>query len=231
MQIKEIPAYSLSFDTYIQPIASRTRLENMKTKLYLSWLLFFCTGVVSAQSHTDILAIAQAGFRGYLEQIPPGQEPRYGFENREEIGKARLGKPYQVVTLTNEFLSDTEIIPGKNYLVPAGEWRVAVMVDNEPRVLVTLAEMDGKWEVVGMGAAALAKDIGKLEQVHASSELWGQILRVYPLKSDYLITTPDASSGQIQVCPLMHSYNALNQSAVYPLQPFYSLLRSAISNH
>gem|GEM_PF-3115706 len=70
--------------------------------------------------------------------------------------KVKLGKPYQLMTLSEDFFTDPAL-KQKDYVVSSGEWRIPMIIDKEYRALLTVSNVDGNWKVVGLGATSLAK--------------------------------------------------------------------------
>ncbi len=133
---------------------------------------------VSVDSITaDMYRFAQNELPGILEQIPVSHEKKYGFSNREEFKKVKLGIPYQ------EFSLDEE--------VPTGYWRLPVTIDGENRALLRLKAVDGEWTFSGFGAARLARELGFFENNYTKSKpSWGRIVRDFTMQCDYVQFEP-----------------------------------------
>ena len=184
--------------------------------------MIFSSLLVFAQGDNlkDVLAVANAGYKDCLEKIPNGQEVSWGFNNRDEFTIAKVGKPYQTVTLNKGFFNDT-ILSENNYLVFNDEWRVPIMVNGEYRTLLRVIRIKGKWEVTGLGANVLAKELGKFENEHPSVKQYGMILRVYQMVSDFILLPIDNSSSIMNIYPLASAKTALSEKENG--KTFYSL--------
>lgn len=154
----------------------------------------------------DVVLAANKGLASYLEKIPKGKENWYGFKNRNEFAIAKLGKPYQITTLSKEFYTDKQL-SSKNYVVPTGECRVPIIVNGQYRALLTVGFMNGVWKVVGLGAAGLAKDIGEFEKKYPSSNKSGTLLNIIDLQVDFILYTQNNSSD-LQAYPLSSARTA-----------------------
>ncbi len=139
-----------------------------------------------AQNHREILVAAGEGISEYLEKIPEGQEALFGFYNRSEFSRAGLGRPYQVMVLDPLFF-EKDLEPGRDYLRAAGEWMVPVAVDGYYRSVLTLALMEGEWQVVGLGAAGLARELQDMEGRLGDPDAPGRLLVVHPLTADFVL--------------------------------------------
>jgi len=143
----------------------------------------------------------------WLMKIPGGNEPGYGFKNRDEFSLATLGKPYQVFTLSRDFFYE-EIQPGKNYLEETGEWRIPVMVDQENRAVITVFKKENQWKIVELGARVLAREFQEFEKYPELSKADNlRLLRVFQLQSDFLFSgDPSSTSGEIIVFPMRSAF-------------------------
>jgi hypothetical protein len=151
-----------------------------------------------SQEVTRVLEAARARLAFLLDRIPVGFEKHYGFRNRVEFGRASAGAPFRVVTL-----ADGDIRLGTYRPLPVGVWRVPVVVDDEHRALVTVARMQGSWRAVEIGAAVLAKDLEHTLGQVGGAPAQRTILRVYPLRSDFLILAHrDARPEEGSIHPL-----------------------------
>src|SRR3989442_72707 len=126
----------------------------MKNKILTLGYIILAAGNIFSQENIlqNVLDAAHYGLSDYLNKIPNGEESKYGFNNREEFSLAQCGKPYEIFSLTKEFFSDENLADKRNYLVSTGEWRIAVTMKGENRVILTVAKMNGAWEVVCLGS-------------------------------------------------------------------------------
>jgi len=176
----------------------------------------------------------------WLQKIPAGQEDRYGFSSRGEFNSSHPGDPYAVYTLSEDFFTRKETA---NYLKPAGEWRVPVVVDNQDRALLTVIQDGEAWTIVDLGASVLARELqesrqsGKLQPPGKSSMPGSKnlkILRVYQLHSDFVFLD-DASlpPGELRVIPLHSAYlnlKRLNSDSrgIWTLSEILDMIREAL---
>ncbi len=173
-----------------------------------------------------ISQVARAEMLDYLNKIPVGQEGMFGFNDRSEFLKAEIGCPYEMITLTNDFINDPQFFSDKNYLVSTNNWRVPILVSNEARALLTVSNIANEWRVVKIGAKGLAFELQMLNQDNRfSGDL--KILRVFQLKSDFLLT-----EGNI-VYPLTSGKKLfeikLTDNVTYSLEDMLMLLKNKIT--
>jgi hypothetical protein len=79
---------------------------------------------------------------------------------------------------------------------------VPLSIDNDYRILVNVSKMYGEWKTVGIGSASLASEIGEMEKQIGTTNQLGMILRIYQLKSDFILYFPDDSSSELFAYPL-----------------------------
>ena len=160
------------------------------------------------EDEKKVVATAVSGLHEWLEKVPKGKESLYGFNSRAELDMATVGKPYQVKTLSKDFFSDKGLA-AKDYIIPTGEWRIAVTVNGEYRTLLTIAPMNGAWQIVDFGGGGLARELGEFEKKHPSAHQVGFLLKVYQLQSDFVILNTNEQASSMQVFPLTSANKAL----------------------
>ncbi len=155
-----------------------------------------------------VIKIAQDNLTTSLAKIPEGQEKLYGFTNREEFRTSSIGKPYRVITFSNDYYNE-ETLSDKNYILIQNEWRVPVTVDGKNRLLFTVSQQDTTLEVVDLGGAVLAKELQEKDNNVLSGSHY--LLRIYPLTIDFLVeVTPGGSLANATYIPLTSAAIAIN---------------------
>jgi hypothetical protein len=184
----------------------------MKVKLLSIALFLFCLAPAFGQEQAkEALSAARSGYRDYLQKIPHGQEKDFGFKSRAEFAKASVGKAYRVITLKRDFYSGS-FSPEKDYLVTTGEFRFVIQVKGNYRVLVTVTQFQGRWQVVNIGSAAMATELQQLEKKFGSQSGEGQMLVVHGINGDFFLHGNTPSAGRL-ASPLASARLALNWGA------------------
>ena len=152
-------------------------------------------GTADAQqidTEQSVTAAATRGYEDWLAKIPAGQEQQYGFEDRTEFARATLGRPIPMLTID----PDTVDVGGE--IRDIRTYRVPVLVDGTHRVLLTVALRDGVHRIVGLGAAELAEELDEYSRngVGTDSDVRIYILRVFQLRSDFLVVAPRESGAE-----------------------------------
>lgn len=152
---------------------------------------FLFTNIIAQTNQIDIISIvANTELSNYLNKIPLGQENKFGFSNREEFFQAEIGIPYEVFSLNTDFFDSENVIRNEVYIVSTNNWRVPIIVGDQYRALLTVTKVNNQWSVVKIGASGLAEELDLFHKNHPSmKEL--KILRVFQLKSDFVLTSND----------------------------------------
>jgi hypothetical protein len=173
-----------------------------KTSLTFLFLVISFLIKLNAQ---DLNSAIDKDLINWLEKIPIGSENQYGFDNRESFISARTGTPYEVYTFSPSFFTGS-LDPDLNYLVPAGEWRVPVLVNNSNKALLTVIKGGSGWQIVDIGAATMAKELEKMNQELKPGQSPLKIVRIYQLQCDFITAdNPTLSPDDILLIPMRSS--------------------------
>jgi len=151
-------------------------------------LILLCLPMIGFGQLNIITKVVNEELISFLQKIPVGQENMFGFTNRGEFSQAEIGDPYEVFTLSLEFFDTKNIIRNKTYIVSTENWRVPIIVNNQHRALLTVSKVNNQWSVVKLGAKALAEELDIFNKNHPSINE-SNILRVFQLKSDFILTS------------------------------------------
>ena len=151
-------------------------------------LILLCLPMIGFGQLNIITKVVNEELISFLQKIPVGQENMFGFTNRGEFSQAEIGDPYEVFTLSLEFFDTKNIIRNKTYIVSTENWRVPIIVNNQHRALLTVSKVNNQWSVVKLGAKGLAEELDIFNKNHPSINE-SNILRVFQLKSDFILTS------------------------------------------
>jgi hypothetical protein len=158
-----------------------TSIASLKASYGLSLILFvsvMLNGYCIADEGADLQAMAHyadTNLTEILNNIPTGEEERYGFQNRGELSQATLGIPYQEYDIDKE--------------EPTGYWRIPVTVDGENRALLRLKDSAEGWVFAGLGGADLARNLDDHEanmDSQGRTPSTGRIVRDFTMRCDYV---------------------------------------------
>ncbi|MCP4678952.1 MAG: hypothetical protein GY854_26375 [Deltaproteobacteria bacterium] len=106
---------------------------------------------------------AETGLKKRLSTLSEDYERAMGFYSKTDIEKATVGKPYQEIYLVNrKKMNSTSSL--SDVLKISDYWIFPVLVDEEVRCLLWVAQLDGVWRVSKMGGAPLAKRLNVLNR-------------------------------------------------------------------
>jgi hypothetical protein len=142
--------------------------------------------ITSVGQDDEIIKAARDNLNRFLSMIPSGYENLYGFDSREDFLHAEAGNPYDVYSLSTEFLKNdnSEL---KDFLYQEDEWRVPVLVDGKMRCLLTVVKENGQYKCVDLGGAVLANELNGYEKYFNSEVQRRSILRLYQINCDFLV--------------------------------------------
>lgn len=149
-------------------------------------LLIASSPLVTAAENESIAVVAQRELPGFLAKIPAGMEANYGFTDRAEFARAKVGRPmpvYTVPPVADEGAGGSDT--SAEHPIPAGTWRVPVMVGPDVRALLTVEAQDGKMRVVDLGASSLAKEVDAFDKAHPGKHRG--LLRLEKFRCDYMM--------------------------------------------
>lgn len=142
--------------------------------------------ITPGNQEDEIIKAAKDNLNRFLSMIPPGYENLYGFESREDFLNAGIETPYEVYSLSTEFLkNDNSDL--KDFLYQVNEWRVPVLVGGKMCCLLTVVKENDRYKCVDLGGAELANELNGYEQYFNSEVQRRSILRLYQINCDFLV--------------------------------------------
>lgn len=111
-------------------------------------------------SGEEVIDTAYAQLDIWLEKIRAINYNDFGFNTIEEMNRVELGTPYEVIFVSEDFLTDSVFIKEKNYFIKENQkWEVPLLVDSEMRCLLSVGYFNDSLNVFKIGGAANAKEI------------------------------------------------------------------------
>jgi hypothetical protein len=157
-------------------------------------LLIFENGIAGEATQQAVISAASRGLSIFLKQIPQEEIVNYGFNNLDEFKLAQLGKPVEIFTIPPDDLLSYSGLSLGALLRATGNWYVPVQVRKENRALLTVTQMRKEWEVVGISAAKLARELQSFETqlsdllsgVGAAQQGSPKFVRLFQAQSDFM---------------------------------------------
>jgi len=170
----------------------------MKLKL-IAFLLILSLKSLAQINDTSSIIKESAGkkINTFLNLIPNGQEPKYGFKTRQDFERVKIEEPIQVYYIKN--------IKNKLFFVFSNEWRVPFSINGEYISFLTIIEKSGEFEVVDLGGNILAKKIQELNMFLVNNTNKLILIRNTFLNVDYVsnnfeeLFTKNAEGNEIKI--------------------------------
>ncbi|MFC5270897.1 hypothetical protein [Adhaeribacter terreus] len=140
----------------------------------------------------------------WQNMFPAEELPDYGFRNAAEMNQALPGKPIEVYAMYRDF-------NGVIQAHPSGEFLVPLLLDGKPRVFLTVAHFENRWQVVAVGEMHLAQETAPyLSRAKETSRfVW---LKNLNHSADFIAeANPALSEARIEFAPLSTAQRALFQ--------------------
>lgn len=97
----------------------------------------------------------------------------------------KLGASFHIHTIAPAFDADTATLDSLAF--PTGNWRFLVLSGNEPFAMLTVAQMDGKWQAVSIGGAGIAKELFQVTNRWPAGEGYTyRFIRIFQARSDFI---------------------------------------------
>ena len=136
--------------------------------------------------------VAEQGLHSFLNKIPKEQMNEYGFFKGESFDHVYLGNPFKLYQITPIALSSYK--PGDSIDSIISEthlWYFPIMLNDENRAILVVDLMDNNWEVVSLGYANLARELGKVTQQWNTQKNYNPLLIAVFQANEYLFTVPE----------------------------------------
>ena len=184
-------------------------------------ILFYLPLVLAAYTQDEITfsddsisTVARSSLNEFLDKIPTGRESRYGFLNRAEFARASIGVPMRVY-IAGPDLADVNSEDNPSSPKATNEWRVPVLVDGEPRALLTVSVTDGALTTTELGAAGLSRELGEFKKKYPARRR--ALLRLHTLQCDFIINDRTGDGfDKADYYPLRSAQNLFKSSGTSP---------------
>lgn len=177
--------------------------------------IFLLCKVSSCQENQDLFEInnaAQQVLTFYLEKIPNGMECKYGFNDREELKKAKLLNPINVVTPSDDYFSSELIDTSNIRFIPSTNWKIPISVNSKYCCFLQGKFIDGNFKIFGIGGNLLAQQLNALETKLLKYNNMNRCLLAFnDIKKQYLVYSYDNIDYDESICISLEEY--LNSDA------------------
>ena len=192
---------SFTKSTRSEGFRSKREVMNMagisKIKIGIAFIFCFLIHfIVCVQAFGDtipqeVMDAGKDGLHVFLERIPPNELVNYGFSPEYPIAKANVNIPFRVYTITPASLFNYRAGDTVSSLIsPTGMWYFPVIVNNSIRAILTVARLNGVWQAVALGQAALARELGKMSRQWPRSKGYAPLLIMVFQAKSYFFSVP-----------------------------------------
>lgn len=154
-------------------------------------LIPFCRVAFGETAPPEVVAAAEAGLLPFLKSLPPEELGNFGFSPADPIDRATPGIPFKVYTITPDALADYQAEDTVSSLLsPTGMWYFPITIDGEMKCILTVAQVDGSWQAVGVGKAALAAQLQEVVNQWPKSRGYDPVLIMVFQAHAYFFAVP-----------------------------------------
>jgi hypothetical protein len=127
-----------------------------------------------------------------------------------ELAGVRVGYGFEVHTLAPQDLADPRAELAR-LVKPTGVWRFVVQSGARAVGLVTVGQVDGRWQAVSFGASGLAQEVDAVMAAFADARHANvRFIRVFQAQSDLIEVA--GADGALRYAPLRSAREALAQA-------------------
>ena len=153
---------------------------------------------------------------------------KYGFRDENELQFAIPGLPYEVYTLSPQAVQSYRSGQRVADLIAQEQrWEFPVLVNEEARGLLTVAQQEGQWRVVGFGELALSRKVVDLQASFAHAEANAgaspgysvKLLNVYPIQGTFALIERGEQESLVYLTSYPGLFEALDKMALKTYSP------------
>ena len=127
-----------------------------------------------------------------------------------ELASLHIGYGFEVHTIAPQDLVDARAELAR-LVKPTGVWRFVALAGARPVGLVTVGQVDGRWQAVSFGGSGLAQEVDAVMATYADAQHANvRFIRVFQAQSD-LVEVASAAEGTVRYAPLRSAREALAQ--------------------
>ena len=178
--------------------------------LLLSMKVMFGYSQDTSLPTDSLMKIANNGSEKYLNMVRNGNVTHFGFNTVNDLDHIELGSPIQTFLFSRSFYKDS-VLKNDDYIVPIGEYRIPLVVNDTIRSFLTIGKLHNQWKVVGIGGNILANQLMQCIQKNKLDRKKRIILlSETATQSDYLISGYFEKTGAPAYFPVVPSTGDTN---------------------
>ncbi|MDD5482184.1 MAG: hypothetical protein PHP98_00830 [Kiritimatiellae bacterium] len=139
----------------------------------------------------EVTLAAEQGLRPFLSEIADTPE-QFGFTAGDDLNAASLGAPFQLHTIPPSALEKYQAgMTVASMVTPTTTWWFPVLIAGEPRAMLLVDRLDGRWEAVSLGHAGVAQELSAFcRQWKAAQGYHPMLIAVFQAKQ-FLVSVPE----------------------------------------
>lgn len=158
----------------------------------------------AAAAH-DLARFVKHHQKAHADGLPKGFP--LAIDKVADLASVRLGRGFAVYTVDPADIAAADDLSAAAR--PTGQWRFVVRAGSRPVGLVTVQQVDGRWQAVSYGAATLAEDVETAMRQHGNADRSNlRFVRVFQARSDFL-EVHSAADGRARLAPLFSARESL----------------------
>jgi hypothetical protein len=141
----------------------------------------------SSQAASTVEGAAHDALPNILKHIGNDYQ-NYGFNDQHEVDTATLTSPYEILALLPEAVHQYH--SGQRIANIARQeqwWEFPVVVNGEPRGLLSVVQMNGQWQGVSFGALPLSRQVVRLQKQPNMSRVAIKFVRVPQIHATFAL--------------------------------------------
>lgn len=165
----------------------------------------FMCGILLSRLTPSLIAaatpdnVARSQLRDWLNSIRSDYEV-YGFLSEAELDRAVVGESFEVYNLPSSVVEQYQ--PGQKtfqIMKRSQEWEYLVLVDDKPRGILRVANLDGQLQVVEFGAKDYAEQLADLRSNLAQGEAIRALVKFYPTYSAFALLQSKSNKSLVHL--------------------------------
>ncbi len=139
----------------------------------------------------DLPAAARQALDRFVQAYDtPEMRVDRGFDADDDFSALTLGTPFAQFVLKQDVLQEASTDDLGVLLGRKGEWFVPVYTRGRPACLVSVVDLDGRWEPGRLGMPELARAWHAVTQAWPAAEGFGPVLVLYPPSQEFYFSVP-----------------------------------------
>ncbi|MCP4675614.1 MAG: hypothetical protein GY854_08950 [Deltaproteobacteria bacterium] len=112
---------------------------------------------------SEVFIAAEDGIEKLSSIVQPGHERPLGFKRLEDLEEAKLGIPYEVMSIPTDALNSA-VANHRPRVESLDSWMFPIIVQGKYTAMMRISFHQDRWQVVQLGKAGMAREAQRLER-------------------------------------------------------------------